>query len=156
MPHQLKRLTGRGDIHFITFTCYQRRKFLASPRSRNLALQILAALRQRWHFALIGYVLMPDHVHLIISEPRGCTPAKVVQVFKQRVSRKLRAKRTSAKSQLSLPFAEEALHRRFWQRRYYDSGCGLYLEPAVRMFILAANSAKSWTTCTPIQCAKGW
>jgi putative transposase len=120
-PHHLQRITGRGDLHFITFTCYQRRKFLASPRNRNLVAQILGELRRRFEFALVGYVLMPDHVHLILSEPPGGSPAKVIQVFKQGVSRKLRPKRYSAKAQLRLPFAESCdPYRRFWQRRYYD------------------------------------
>jgi len=41
MPKNLKRVTGRGDLHFITFCCYQRRALLATMRARNLAVQIL-------------------------------------------------------------------------------------------------------------------
>ena len=121
MPHNLKRITGRGDLHFITFTCYQRRQLLASARSKNIAVQILGQVRAKLQFKLIGYVFMPDHVHLLINEPAGCTPAKVIQLFKQRVSRKLRARKRTASSQLSLRFPENtSLPRRFWQRRYYD------------------------------------
>lgn len=71
MPHNLKRYTGQGNLHFITFTCYQHRRFLQSVRSRNLTVEILGQVRDRYQFALIGYVFMPDHVHLLISEPRG-------------------------------------------------------------------------------------
>src|SRR5262249_52877591 len=121
MPHKLRRVTGRGDLHFITFTCYQRRKFLASVRSRNTAARILAEVRARLKFQLLGYVLMPDHVHLLISEPKGSTPAKAIQVFKQRVSRKLRERKRKSDSQMRLAFPEdEELPLRFWQRRYFD------------------------------------
>ncbi len=121
MPHNLRRITGRGDLHFITFSCYQHENFLASAGNRNIAVRILGEVRARFKFALVGYVLMPDHVHLLISEPVGASPAKVIQVFKQRVSRKLRGKRRVAKWQLRLPFPEdESGPRRFWQRRYYD------------------------------------
>ena len=121
MPDGLKRITGRGDLHFITFTCYQRRHFLDSADNRNVAVQILGEVRARFQFALVGYVVMPDHVHLLLSEPCGCAPSKMIQVFKQRVSRKLRARKRGSRSQLALPFPnEEKLHRRFWQRRYYD------------------------------------
>jgi len=106
---------------FITFTCYQRRKFLASVKNRNLAVRILGEVRARFQFKLIGYVLMPDHVHLLISEPPCSSPAKAMQVFKQRVSRLLRGKKRRNTSQLVLAFPEEdALPRRFWQRRYFD------------------------------------
>jgi len=121
MPYNLKRITGRGDLHFITFSCYQHGNFLASARNRNIAAKILGEVRARCKFALVGYVLMPDHVHLLISEPRGSSPGKVIQVFKQRVSRKLRGRKRGAKSQLRLPFPDDDRStRRFWQRRYYD------------------------------------
>jgi REP-associated tyrosine transposase len=68
MPKRLRRLVGQGDLHFITFCCYQRRALLVSARVRNLAVTILEELRARCGFALIGYVLMPDHLHLLISE----------------------------------------------------------------------------------------
>jgi putative transposase len=131
MPHRLKRITGRGHLHFITFSCYQRRKFLASVKSRNIAADILGKVRIRFRFQLIGYVFMPDHVHLLISEPPGATPAKAVQVFKQMVSRKLRGKRRKKTAQLRLAFPEQGeLPRRFWQRRYYDMN--LYSGPKLR------------------------
>jgi hypothetical protein len=51
MPQNLKRITGRGDLHFITFCCYQRRPLLASARSRSLAVQILKEVRARYGFS---------------------------------------------------------------------------------------------------------
>jgi putative transposase len=121
MPHNLKRIFGSGDLHFITFTCYQRRKFLASAESKNLAVRVLGEIRDRCRFKLIGYVIMPDHIHLLISEPPGSTPAKAMQVFKQRVSQLLRGKKRRNSAQLLLNFPQESLERRrFWQRRYFD------------------------------------
>lgn len=121
MPHNLKRIVGRGDLHFITFTCYQRRKFLATVRSKNIVVEILGEVGDRFGFRLVGYVIMPDHVHLLISEPPSSTPSKAMQVFKQRVSRKLRERKRRRGTQLQFVFAEEqALPLRFWQRRYFD------------------------------------
>jgi putative transposase len=121
MPTGLRRLTGRGDLHFITFCCYQRKALLGSVAARNLAIEILRQVRERYSFALVGYVIMPEHVHLLISESGSATPAKIVQVFKQRVSRRWRGKKRVQKAQLPLPFPEDKLALgRFWQRRYYD------------------------------------
>ena len=64
MPTGLKRITGFGHLHFITFCCCQRRALLGSVRARNVAVQILREVRARYEFALIGYVIMPEHVHL--------------------------------------------------------------------------------------------
>jgi putative transposase len=118
MPKNLQRWVGRGDLHFITFACYQRRPLLASTRARNLAVQILGEVRTRYRFALLGYVVLPEHVHVLISE--DSLPAKVLQVFKQRVSRRMRGKRRVRAGQQPLRFPEETELRRFWQRRYYD------------------------------------
>ena len=121
MPKNLRRCTGRSDLHFITFCCYQRRALLGSARTRNLVIEILREVRAKYGFSLVGYVIMPEHVHLLISEPPSVPPAKVIQVFKQRVSRRTRGKKRARTRQLSLQFREAPTElRRFWQRRYYD------------------------------------
>jgi REP-associated tyrosine transposase len=121
MAHKLIRHYGRGHLHFITFTCYRRLPLLRSIRARNAFVRILGETRDRYGFSLVGYVVMPEHIHLLISEPAKGTPSTVIQVLKQRVSRRLRRKKRDAAGQFCLPFAGggEAL-RRFWQRRFYD------------------------------------
>lgn len=121
MPKNLKRYAGRNDLHFITFCCYQRRALLRSVRSRNLVIEILREVRAKYGFSLVGYVIMPEHIHLLLSECAAASPAKVVQVFKQRVSRRSRGKKRAHTQQLSLRFPETRSElRRFWQRPYYD------------------------------------
>jgi len=117
----LRRFYGRGDLHFVTFSCYRRRPYLGSVRARNGFVRILAEVRRRHAFALLGYVVMPEHVHLLIGEPRKGTPSKVLQVLKQKVSRSLRGKRITAGGQLRLPLKIDADESSgFWQRRFYD------------------------------------
>ncbi|HEX5424121.1 MAG TPA: transposase [Candidatus Acidoferrales bacterium] len=76
----------------------------------------------RYDLALLGYVVMPEHIHLLISEPNVGTPSTVMQALKQRVSRLLRNRtRHPSASQLRLWNDESLLrHPRFWQRRFYD------------------------------------
>ena len=68
MPKNLKRYNGRGDLHFVTFSCYRRLPLLRTIRARNLFMRPLGAIHERYKFLLVGYVVMPDHVHLLISE----------------------------------------------------------------------------------------
>jgi putative transposase len=65
---------------------------------------------------------MPEHVHLLIDESARLKPQKVIQVFKQRVSRRMRGKKRAAGGQLELRFPDKDVVglRRFWQRRYFD------------------------------------
>ena len=94
---------------------------MGSARARNVFVQILSEVRDRFGFALVGFVVMPEHIHLLISEPSRGTPSTVIQVIKQRVSRRLRRKRKPNTRQMSLNFQHsDAALPRFWQRRFYD------------------------------------
>ncbi|MGH9816799.1 MAG: transposase [Candidatus Acidiferrales bacterium] len=48
---------------------------------------MLGEVRERYEFSLVGFVAMPEHVHLLMSEPAVGTPSTVMQVLKQRTSR---------------------------------------------------------------------
>jgi putative transposase len=65
---------------------------------------------------------MPEHVHLLISEPPRGTPSAVLHRLKLGVARKLRKRsRRVPAGQLRLPFQERGeLPRAFWQARFYD------------------------------------
>jgi putative transposase len=69
MPTGLKRFYGGGHLHFITCSCYRRKPLLDSPQNRELFLKILEEVRQKYGFVVVGYVVMPEHFHLLMDEP---------------------------------------------------------------------------------------
>jgi len=96
---------------------------LGTERARHLFLKILSEVRVRYDFALIGYVVMPEHIHLLISEPNVGNPSTAMQVLKQRVSRTMHRRRRSRTRSEQKCLWEEASVRKyqpFWQRRFYD------------------------------------
>jgi putative transposase len=118
MPIGLHRTYGSHHLHFITCSCYQRLPFLGTARARDRFLTILEQTRQRYRFVVAGYVVMPEHFHLLISEPEIGNPSTVMQVVKQRSARALLPKRWRDSRQKKL-FGEEP-RRAFWQARFYD------------------------------------
>jgi putative transposase len=98
-----KRYQQQRCLHFITFSCYRRMALLDSAAARELFERELERVRRWYGCYLTGYVVMPEHVHLLISEPERGTLSVVIQMLKQITSRKLRPADT----------------RRFWQVRYY-------------------------------------
>src|ERR1700692_1760483 len=82
MPWGLKRYYGTGSLHFITCSCYRRQPLLGNPARRDLLLTVLELMRVRYRFAVIGYVVMPEHVHMLISEPWIGDPSKIIQAVK--------------------------------------------------------------------------
>jgi putative transposase len=78
-------------------------------------------IRQRHQFVIVGYVVMPEHVHLLFTEPeRGnlsLVLAALKQTFSHRLLRELRAKSGAQTDSLwSTPLAVGHV----WQRRFYD------------------------------------
>ena len=119
MPWGLKRYLGAGDLHFVTCSCYRRQPFLGTARRRDLFLKVLEQVRRRYQFVVVGYVAMPEHIHLLISEPQERTPSHVMQALKLGFARRVLAqdRRRRAPGQAEM-FAHLPQH--IWQHRYYD------------------------------------
>jgi REP-associated tyrosine transposase len=109
MPARLTRCYGGGDLHFITFSCYRRLPLLKSTCARDMFVRELGRVCDELGFLLIGYVIMPEHVHLLVDEPDAGTPSTVLHKLKFRVSKKMR-----------WPSATGETLRAFWQARFYD------------------------------------
>jgi len=104
MPWGLKRFQQAGDLHFITFSCYRRKVKLGTGARREVVERALEQARRQYGFFVTGYVVMPEHVHLLVSEPEQALLSRAIQSLKQAVARRL-ALRSSEP---------------FWQARYYD------------------------------------
>jgi putative transposase len=101
MPWGLTRLQARDHDHFITFSCYDRRPYLGSSESRDLFEHALERTRHKYQFNILAYVIMPEHVHLLVTEPQTEPLSKALQSLKLSVSKR-------------------SQQRPFWQDRYYD------------------------------------
>ena len=121
MPNKLHRYYGAGYLHFITTSCYQRLPLLAPAQNRDLLLHILERVRRRYHFVVVGYVVMPEHIHLLLGEPQRGNPSKVVQAIKQGFARRLLRKLRAATDGRQNRLWETALDDgHIWQARFYD------------------------------------
>ncbi len=82
----------------------------------------LKRVRAEMGFRLIGYVVMPEHVHLLLSEPPKGTPSVVLQKLKLRVSLRIRKGReVGMAEQFPLTSEGEGVPpKAYWQARFYD------------------------------------
>jgi len=109
MPWSLKRYQESKQSHFLTFSCYRRQQKFHEPCLRDLFVRCLEQTRVRFGMRVYGFVVMPEHVHLLVSEPEEDSLASAVQSLKLAV-----AKRAPAISRSVLAASL------FWQKRYYD------------------------------------
>jgi putative transposase len=110
MAKDLVRYQQTGDLHFLTFSCHRRLPYLGSPETRDLFERSLETMRQRYDFFVTAYVVMPEHVHLLVSEPKRAALSVAIQALKLSVS-------------------VQQTKRPFWQHRYFDRN--IFTEQAI-------------------------
>jgi REP element-mobilizing transposase RayT len=79
-----------GEFHFLTFSCYRRQPYLSAVAARELFEDALERVRRRSLFAVAGYIVMPEHVHLLVNEPRCALLSRAIQALKLSVSMRSR------------------------------------------------------------------
>src|SRR5260370_20337663 len=70
MPWGLIRPHHSGQSHFVTFCCYHRRRLFTTDASRQIFESALERVRRSYRLNVYGYVVMPEPVHLLLSEPQ--------------------------------------------------------------------------------------
>jgi len=101
MTRGLVRYQQSGQFHFVTFSCHGRQPHLGTAAARETFERSLETMRQRYGFLVAGYVVMPEHVHVLVSEPKMALLSRAIQALK-------------------LSVAVQCRERPFWQPRYYD------------------------------------
>ena len=153
MPNRLHRYYDAGYLHFITTSCYQRRPLLNSPENRDLFFEVLERVRKRYRFVVVGYVVMPEHVHLLLSEPERGNPSLVMLAIKQGFARRLlrnpRYAVDSAPGNLAGSAALAGDH--VWQRCFYDFAVFTEKKRVEKLRYLHRNPVKRGLVLEPQQ-----
>ena len=148
MPWGLTRYYGGGDLHFITCSCYRRQPLLGTARRRELFLRILEQVRRRYQFVVVGYVVMPEHFHLLVSEPQERTLSTVMQALKLGIARRvLAAQRRGGNRDQAELFAHASQH--IWQARFYDFNVWSSRKRAEKLRYMHRNPVKRGLVGSP-------
>ena len=177
MPRGLRRFHESGQCHFVTFSCYRRRPYFATAEVFDLFVRCLEDMRVRFDVCVYGYVVMPEHVHLLLSEPAAfacdCS-SQASQVSAQKAGANLGHLATLAEAMhyLKLSFAKRVRRLRaassqvsalraganlghlpgsFWEKRYYDRNVRDYCEFTVKLRYLHRNPVKHGLVLTPAE-----
>ena len=149
MPRGLHRYYGADQLHFITCSCDRRMPLLRSARSRDRLLSVLEQTRKRYRFVVVGYVVMPEHIHLLLTEPEAGTPSTGMQVLKQRTARALLPKRKPCDPRQIKLFGETPARAPFWQTRFYDFNVWTEKKRVEKLRYMHRNPVKRGLTAAP-------
>jgi putative transposase len=150
VPRGLKRYYHTGHLHYITCSCYQRQRWLNTPQRRDQFLRILDEARRRYRFVVLGYVVMPEHFHLLISEPQIGDPSKAMQVVKQRYAQRIlpQPRRKHNGGQILL-WERSPVH--VWQARFYDFNVWTERKRIEKLRYMHRNPVKRGLVTSPEQ-----
>ena len=139
MPWGLKRYQEARCLHFVTFSCYARAPRLASPHARDLFEKTFEDTRRWYGFYIAGYVVMPEHVHLLLTEPERTKLSIALQMLKQNVARRLRGPEGGP----------------LWQPRYYDFNVWSYARQTEKLRYIHRNPVRRGRVQSPEEWAWG-
>jgi REP-associated tyrosine transposase len=137
MPSGLRRFQQSGQSHFLTFSCYHRQTYFASPHICDLFVQCLEDMRRRFALCVYGYVVMPEHVHLLVNEPPRGVLADAIHYLKLSFAKRLGGRGWS------VPPGS------FWQKRYYDRNVRDVREFTIKLRYLHRNPVKRGLVTEP-------
>ncbi len=116
-------------------SCYQRRPELSGGERRDLFLRVLERARQKYRFVVTGYVVMPEHFHLLITEPEVGDPSVVMKVVKARFTKLLRHGGVRPGP--------------IWQKRFYDFNVCSMEKRLEKLRYMHRNPVKRGLVTTP-------
>jgi putative transposase len=124
------RYQQTGEFHLLTFSSFRRRPYLSTIAAMELFEDALERVRLRYLFTVAGYVVMPEHVHLLVNEPQRGLLSRTVQALKLSVSMRSR-------------------ERPFWQAHYYDLNISTHEKFVEKLRYIHRNPVKRGLVTKP-------
>jgi putative transposase len=112
MP-KLKHYDDFGTARFITFSCYRRQPYLIDDVAKGLFVSQLDIARKKYSFMIMGYVIMPEHIHFVLNPPPAMKMGAVIGEIKSLMAR----------AYFILTTNLDDRRRVFWEKRCYDHNC---------------------------------
>ena len=118
--HRRKSMDLPGHAHELTFSCYRGYKLLSKDRSRKWLVKAMSRARRIHDFHLWSYVIMPEHVHLILLPQKDKYRIdEILHSIKESVGRRainfLKRTNPTWLERLTVRRPNGDVHRHFWQ-----------------------------------------
>ena len=108
------------DVHSLTFSTFQRQAFFRGKRTPQWFLEVIARARRRCPFHLFAYVVMPEHVHLVLQPLPGVRMRSVLWQLKRPMTERVlswaRVHRPGLLVRMRDSQPSGKTTHRFWQR----------------------------------------
>jgi putative transposase len=166
-----KHYNTPGQAHELTYSCYRKLPWFIDEVACRIFLDSVRLSQRKFRFHLWAYVVMPDHVHLLIWPlERGYDIAKVLQAINGVTSHRYSRLLARINPDLRSKYMEKKSNReifRFWQRGggfdrnlHNDAAihaCIRYIEnnPVRSRHVGQANEYR-WSSACTLDCNEKW
>ncbi len=123
---KLKHYDHDGRARFVTFCTHQKLPILSNRVFRDIVVGRIHEFCHNRQLRLLGYVVMPEHVHLVIVPPEDVELGPLVGELKRITARDIHKLLKNSESDLSAKLLVQRDGRKktaFWQRRCFDHNC---------------------------------
>lgn len=103
------------DARFLTFSCYNRLPLLGNARIRDQFVEAIVAARRDQPFQLIAWVVMPEHVHMMILPSPGHPVSRVMSALKRPFAEVVVGRWRELKAGVLHRITGDGGRARFWQ-----------------------------------------
>ena len=123
---KLVRFNFPNNIHFVTTSCYNRLPLFNSDDTKTIFAQSVIHIRNKYGFKLFGYVIMPEHVHILIQTGNDKTVSDITRQVKQTCAFNVLQTLKRNKTKSLLGKLRKSTGGRignkysFWKPRFYD------------------------------------
>ncbi len=114
---RLRHFDNLSTARFVTFSCFEHRSFLTKRGNIRAVLEQIDRIRSDEGMKVLGYVIMPDHVHMVLLPAEGTAMGPAIGRLKALSARKILAVDHDTGG------VRNDGRRAIWQRRCYDHNC---------------------------------
>ena len=123
---KLRHYDNFGTARFITFSCFRRQPNLINDFAKELFIAELYKARVKYKLGIIGYVIMPEHVHLVVVPPEDGELGPAIGEMKRQsallIHDLLQRQASPLLSRLSV-VRNGVPKFALWKRRCFDHNC---------------------------------
>jgi len=109
-----KHFDNLNTARFVTFCCYRKMNNFRESVIFELFIKHLTHVREKYNFKLFGYVIMPNHVHLVLHPKPETKLGLLIRELKSKMAREYFSEYCK-----NIPDGKHV----FWQKRCYDHNC---------------------------------
>jgi putative transposase len=103
---QLKHRTRPGSSYFVTTMCAENRSIFQVPKNAQILINILFKYRDQNAYHLHEFVVMPNHLHLLLTPGESISLEKCIQFIKGASSHEIHK--------------QQGLKLEIWQKSFHD------------------------------------